>query len=281
MEGNFFNMVPPKTSLPVPPLAAVSSGQLLQVIISSAPNTISTETPTTSVRMPPLSSVTTATATVTAIGNSISSTSEPNRQLPKLIPKPSVFRSTENSFTSEAGNVSKILKDNSYKMADYFRTIIEDTIGEMSSNGNLESKVKLLELELEKNKFNYAKEISDMKIRNDSAICEIKISLENEKNRIINETRKQCDLERIRAIEETKKKQWCANCGKEANLLCCYTAFYCDYSCQQHHWSVHASYCSQTDNRDTNVSFFFILFKQLRYLDFYRKPTLKWEPFFI
>lgn len=255
MEGNFFNMVAPKSSLPVPPLAAVSSGQLLQVIISSGSNTLSTETPTTSVRMPPLSSVTTS--TVTAIGNSISSTSEPNRQLPKLIPKPSVFRSTENSFTSEAGKVSKILKDNSYKMADYFRTIIEDTIGEMSTNGNLESKVKLLELELEKIKFNYNKEISDMKIRNESTICELRISLENEKNRIISETRKQCDLERIRAIEETKKKQWCACCGKEANLLCCYTAFYCDYSCQQQHWSVHASLCAQADNRDTNVSFFF------------------------
>lgn len=258
MEGNFFNIVGPKTTLPVPPLAAVSSGQLLQVIISSGPNTISTETPTTSVRKPTLSSVTTP--TVTAIGNSISSTSEPIRKLPKLIPKPSVFRSTENSFTSEAGNVSKILKDNSYKMADYFRTIIEDTIGEMSSYGNLESKVKLLELELEKMKYNYAKEISDMKIKNDSTICEIRISLENEKKRTISETRKQCDLERIRAIEETKKKQWCAHCGKEANLLCCYTAFYCDYSCQQQHWSVHSSVCTQTDNRDTNVSFFFFFF---------------------
>lgn len=265
MEGNFFNMVSPKTSLPVPPLASVSSGQILQQVhISSAPNTASTETSTTSIRMPPLSSVSTATKTVTAIGSSISSTSEPNRQLPKLIPKPSVFRSTENSFTSEAGNVSKVLMDNSYKMADYFRTIIEDTIGEMSSNGNLESKIKILELELEKLKFNYAKELSELKVTTDSAICEMRISLENEKNRIINETRKQCDLDRIRAIEETKKRQWCACCGKEANLLCCYNAFYCDYSCQQQHWSVHSSSCAQTDNRETNVSFFFLFILILR-----------------
>lgn len=254
MEGNFFNMAPPKTLLPVPPLAAVSSGQLLQVIIPSSSNTLSTETPTTSVRMPPL---TTSTVTAsTSIGNPISSTSEPIRQMPKLIPKPSVFRSTDTSFTSEAGIVSKILKDNSYKMADYFRTIIEDTIGEMSSNGNLESKIKVLELELEKLKFNYTKELADMKLRNDSQISEIRNSLENEKNRIISETRKQCDLERIRAIEETKKRQWCACCGKEANLLCCYTAFYCDYSCQKQHWSVHSSICLQIDNRDTHVSCF-------------------------
>lgn len=251
MEGNYFNMAPPKTSLPVPPLAAVSSGQLIQVIISTGSNTPSTDTPTTSVRMPPL--VTTSTVTAST-SNSISSSSE--RQLPKLIPKPSVFRTTENSFTSEAGNVSKILKDNSYKMADYFRTIIEDTIGEMSSNGNLESKIKILELELEKLKFNYNKELADMKARNDSQISEIRISLENEKQRIINETRKQCDLERIRAIEETKKRQWCACCGKEANLLCCYTAFYCDFSCQKQHWPVHSSICLQVDNRETNVSLF-------------------------
>lgn len=256
MEGNFFNMISPKISLPVPPLASVSSGQLLQVIVSSASNTTTTETPTSSMRMPPLSSVTTSTKTVTASGNSISSTSESNRQLPQLIKKPSVFRSTQNSFTPEAGNVSKILIDNSYKMADYFRTIIEDTIGEMSSNGNLESKVKMLELEMEKLKFNYAKELSEMKVKTDSTICEIRISLENEKNRIISETRKQCELERIRAIEETKKKQWCACCGKEANLLCCYNAFYCDYSCQQQHWSIHSNICAQTDNRETNVSYF-------------------------
>lgn len=256
MEGNYFNMMTPKTSLPVPPLAAVSSGQIVQVIMSSAPSTSSTETPTSAVRMPPLSSVSTATVSA-AILNSISSAHEPNRQLPKLIPKPSVFRSSENSFTSEAGNVSKILMDNSYKMADYFRTIIEDTIGEMSSNGNLESKVKTLELEMEKLKHNCSKELAEMKVKTDSTICEMKISLENERNRIISETRKQCDLERIRAIEETKKKQWCACCGKEANLLCCYNAFYCDYSCQKQHWSVHSSLCcTQTDNRDTNVSFF-------------------------
>lgn len=145
-------------------------------------------------------------------------------------------------------------------MADYFRTIIEDTIGEMSSNGNLESKVKTLELEMEKMKYNCSKELAEMKVKTESTICEMKISLENERNRIISETRKQCDLERIRAIEETKKKQWCACCGKEANLLCCYNAFYCDYSCQQQHWAVHSSLCAQTDNRDTNVSSFFSLF---------------------
>lgn len=44
---------------------------------------------------------------------------------------------------------------------------------------------------------------------------------------------------------ETKKKQWCANCGKEAVFYCCWNTSYCDYPCQQGHWPVHMASCSQ------------------------------------
>ena len=33
-------------------------------------------------------------------------------------------------------------------------------------------------------------------------------------------------------IAETKKKQWCANCGKEAIFYCCWNTSYCDFPCQ-------------------------------------------------
>ena len=44
---------------------------------------------------------------------------------------------------------------------------------------------------------------------------------------------------------ETKKKQWCANCGKEAVFYCCWNTSYCDYPCQQGHWPQHMTTCSQ------------------------------------
>ena len=30
------------------------------------------------------------------------------------------------------------------------------------------------------------------------------------------------------AIAKTKKKRWCALCGDEAKLFCCFNGFYCD-----------------------------------------------------
>jgi hypothetical protein len=56
--------------------------------------------------------------------------------------------------------------------------------------------------------------------------------MESERQRAIAETIRQCELEKQRAVEETKKKQWCTNCGKEALFYCCWNTSYCDYPCQ-------------------------------------------------
>uniref|UniRef100_A0A131YWU3 Protein kinase c binding protein 1 n=1 Tax=Rhipicephalus appendiculatus TaxID=34631 RepID=A0A131YWU3_RHIAP len=50
------------------------------------------------------------------------------------------------------------------------------------------------------------------------------------------------------AIAETKRKQWCANCWKEAVLYCCWNTCYCDYPCQQAHWPKHIASCTQANN---------------------------------
>ncbi|XP_014664509.1 PREDICTED: protein kinase C-binding protein 1-like [Priapulus caudatus] len=47
------------------------------------------------------------------------------------------------------------------------------------------------------------------------------------------------------AIAASKKKQWCANCCKEAIFYCCWNTSYCDYPCQQAHWPAHMSSCTQ------------------------------------
>ncbi|KAL3220103.1 hypothetical protein MRX96_005499 [Rhipicephalus microplus] len=58
------------------------------------------------------------------------------------------------------------------------------------------------------------------------------------------------------AIAETKRKQWCANCWKEAVLYCCWNTCYCDYPCQQAHWPKHISSCTQASsaNQQTVVN---------------------------
>lgn len=82
----------------------------------------------------------------------------------------------------------------------------------------------------------------------------MKNSMELEKTRAINETRKQCEVERLQAIEVTKKRQWCANCGKEALFYCCWNTSYCDYPCQQKHWPRHVKTCAQTGYSAVSVT---------------------------
>lgn len=73
-------------------------------------------------------------------------------------------------------------------------------------------------------------------------------SLEQERDRLIAEVKKQLELEKQQAVDETKKKQWCANCKKEAIFYCCWNTSYCDYPCQQAHWPEHMKSCTQSGN---------------------------------
>ncbi|XP_062559260.1 MYND-type zinc finger-containing chromatin reader Zmynd8-like isoform X2 [Armigeres subalbatus] len=168
---------------------------------------------------------------------------------PKLHSRPSGALRSEGDciYPSGAGPVSQILINNSYKMADFFRSVIEDTLSDLSNNsGALEAKYKVLELEIEKLKHYHQQEITKLKHNSDLVLCEMRKNMEVEKTRIINEVRKQCELERIRSVEEAKKKQWCVNCGKEALFYCCWNTSYCDYPCQQQHWATHMSHCTQS-----------------------------------
>lgn len=48
-------------------------------------------------------------------------------------------------------------------MTDYFRSILEDTILDLSNAGSLEARVKMLEIELEKSKHTHQQELSELK----------------------------------------------------------------------------------------------------------------------
>ncbi|XP_053694903.1 protein kinase C-binding protein 1-like isoform X2 [Sabethes cyaneus] len=168
---------------------------------------------------------------------------------PKMQSRPSGALRSEGDciYPSGAGPVSQILINNSYKMADFFRSVIEDTLADLSNNsGALEAKVKVLELEIEKLKHCHQQEITKLKHNSDLVLCEMRKNMDLEKARLINEVRKQCEIERIRSVEEAKKKQWCINCGKEALFYCCWNTSYCDYPCQQQHWATHMNNCTQS-----------------------------------
>lgn len=162
------------------------------------------------------------------------------RNPPKLSSRPAApLRSECDSvFPSEAGSVCKTLIENAHKMTDFFRSVIEDTLGDLANMSNPEAKIRLLELELEKQKNAHSKEVADIKANTDRLLNEMKKSMEKERARVINETRKQCEMERIKSVEEAKKKQWCANCLKEAQFYCCWNTSYCNHICQRKHWYV-------------------------------------------
>lgn len=65
----------------------------------------------------------------------------------------------------------------------------------------------------------------------ESSIKELRGQLETEKKRALQEKR-HSEQEKLKQINEIKKKQWCAHCGKEALFYCCWNTSYCDYDCQ-------------------------------------------------
>lgn len=145
------------------------------------------------------------------------------------------------------------------QLADFFRSVIEDTLADMSgttnnSTGNsLEARNKLLQLEIERMRSEHSAEIEKLRSNTDQILREMQRSLENEKLRLVAETRQQCVAERIRSVEETKKKQWCVQCGKEAQFYCCWNTSYCDYPCQQQHWTRHMPKCAQQTEHNNGI----------------------------
>lgn len=136
---------------------------------------------------------------------------------------------------------------NSTQITDYFISVIEDTLSDLAGGENsvLQAKIAGLTLENERLKQHYERQIADLQRSTDLMISEMRKTMEQENKRVINELRQHSTLERMRAVEDAKKKQWCANCMREAQLYCCWNTSYCDYPCQQMHWQRHSATCGQ------------------------------------
>lgn len=117
---------------------------------------------------------------------------------------------------------------------------------EASLGGNLEATVVRLQLDLERAQFNHQKEMAEMK----RTLEMQQTAAEAEKRNILTEAQRHFEIEKHRAVDEAKKKQWCAQCSQEAIFYCCWNTAYCDYPCQQSHWPKHMATCA---NANQNV----------------------------
>lgn len=208
---------------PLPPLSINQSTSSGATPSSSAPSTPPSTAPNTLANGMLTEELASAVAD-TLLGN-----------LPSLTARPSRPGASQ-PHSSDAGPVSRTLMENAYKMTDFFRSVIEDTLADLSAAPNLEAKVRMLELELERERSARAKEAAELKANTDRLLAEMKKSMEKERARCVQDTRKKCELERIKSVEDTKKKLWCAQCSKEALFYCCWNTSYCEHACQKKHW---------------------------------------------
>ncbi|XP_017036910.1 MYND-type zinc finger-containing chromatin reader Zmynd8 [Drosophila kikkawai] len=177
---------------------------------------------------------------------------------PKLVARPGGPLQSDGShiYPSQAGPVSQKLKENAHKITDYFISVIEDTLSDMATGDQsvLQARITGLTLENERLKQHYDRQLTDLQKTSELMLAEMRKTLEQEHRRVISELRQQANIERMRAVDEAKKKQWCANCMREAQLYCCWNTSYCDYPCQQMHWPRHSATCGQAVNVQVPLS---------------------------
>ncbi|XP_045471324.1 protein kinase C-binding protein 1 isoform X2 [Harmonia axyridis] len=169
------------------------------------------------------------------------------RPPPKLRPRPPgpLSQVFDSGNPSNAGPVSAKINSISHRLGDYFRGMLIEMLEDLGKTNNTEATIASLKHEIETLQQRHAAEMMDIRKNVCTILKDIQGSIVEERERLIDETRSACEIEALRRIEEAKSKQWCANCGKEAQFYCCWNTSYCDYSCQIKQWSKHMSKCTQ------------------------------------
>ncbi|KAI4503771.1 hypothetical protein M0802_001174 [Mischocyttarus mexicanus] len=163
----------------------------------------------------------------------------------------------------EAGPLSARLYHGAEELAKRMAQLMEEAYQEAAHNSqNCEddttdehhATVHFLRLQIERMRWQHQQQLAELKHNTDRMLREMKASLEAEQLRAVEETRREMEQEKIRSIEETKRKQWCAMCHREALFYCCWNTAYCDYACQQSHWTTHMRTCAQKPSFTTIVT---------------------------
>merc|ERR1719189_2730484 len=178
----------------------------------------------------------------------------PMGPMPSLHPRP-LLGGPPPGTPAVTGPVSEQLNKVAGKLVDFMRGTLEELFKELSTQGSPEATIKALQIEMEKMQWRHQQELAEVKHNADLLMMELRQSVETEKQKVLTDFKKQAEIDKHKAIAETKKKQWCAHCGKEAIFYCCWNTSYCDYPCQQAHWPSHMSTCAQNQsNQDEDGS---------------------------
>ncbi|RZC32983.1 protein kinase C-binding protein 1, partial [Asbolus verrucosus] len=175
---------------------------------------------------------------------------------PKLKPKPlNILNNTVDSGApSTAGPLSSRINTITQKLSDYFRGLLVEAINDLGKSNNPEAAISSLKYEIEELNHKHGIELAEIRRNVSIVLKDIQKCVVEERERIINETKANCEIEMMKRVEEAKSKQWCANCSKEAQFYCCWNTSYCDYPCQQKHWLKHMSKCTQTASQNQTVT---------------------------
>ncbi|XP_041433786.1 protein kinase C-binding protein 1 isoform X5 [Xenopus laevis] len=156
--------------------------------------------------------------------------------------------STDLPIATASADVAADIAKYTSKMMDAIKGTMTEIYNDLSKNttGSTIAEIRRLRIEIEKLQWLHQQELAEMKHNLELTMAEMRQSLEQERDRLTAEVKKQMELEKQQAVDETKKKQWCANCKKEAIFYCCWNTSYCDYPCQQAHWPEHMKSCTQS-----------------------------------
>uniref|UniRef100_UPI00358E964A MYND-type zinc finger-containing chromatin reader ZMYND8-like isoform X4 n=1 Tax=Myxine glutinosa TaxID=7769 RepID=UPI00358E964A len=171
---------------------------------------------------------------------------------------PTVIGGSMNSDSILGSNSAEVAADiakYTHKIMDLIKGTVTEMFQDLSggSSGSMLAEIRKLRMEIEKLQWLHQQEMAEMKHNAELTMAEMRQSCERERERLISEVHRQLDGERMTAVEEAKRKQWCAYCRGEAIFYCCWNTSYCDYPCQQAHWPEHMKTCTQSATAHTDV----------------------------
>lgn len=156
----------------------------------------------------------------------------------------------ETDFATKTNSIAeKFSKQLLQSIQKTFDEMAKEVFEAQTTQGN----VAALKKEVEQARWTYCTELTEVKHNFQLTVQEMKSAWEAEKSRLTKDLKANHEIAVAQAVKDTKKKQWCANCGKEAIFYCCWNTSYCDYPCQQAHWPTHMHSCLQT-NKDKVVT---------------------------
>ncbi|KAL4705265.1 hypothetical protein ACJJTC_010284 [Scirpophaga incertulas] len=220
--------------VPLLPTPGVGSNQTPLLIPAATSHMIQQPPIVTTASVSTVNSLTTQMSTPIA-NRTIDTVATPGEP-PRLQPRPCLVNpfDDQNSASStmptpsSAGPITAKLNQHAIKMADFFRTLLVDSLEKINDPS---SQIWAVKLQMEKLRWQYQQEIEELKHNHELTLTEVRLSYEKEKARLVN---------------FTKSKMWCVRCKQEAYFYCCWNTAYCDLECQRAHWlQSHYNECLQ------------------------------------